>query len=97
MRLLDVLKIIQQMSVARNKVLFSSKGVFCLLIRPAIDAMYYWFNITMGLFFNIPLPVKAGKKSFSVDDLQHLENSCFLSTVGRVTSEIKWVDSCVVF
>lgn len=77
MRLLPLLKIIQQMSMARNKKLFSSKDVFCLFIRPAIDAMYYWFNVTMGLYFNIPLPGIAGMKSFPVDDLQPLVNLHF--------------------
>lgn len=56
-----------------------------------------WFNVTTGLFFNILLPVTADKKSFPVDDLQNLVNLCFLSTVSRVVSEIKLVDSCVVF
>lgn len=97
MRLLALLKIIQQMSMARDKKLFSSKDVFCLFIRPAIDAMYYWFNVTVGLYFNIPLPGIAGKKSFPVDDLQPLVNLHFLCTLSRVTPKIIWVDSCVVF
>lgn len=77
--------------------LSSSKDVLIIFLWAVTDAMYYWFNVATGLFFNIPLPGVSGKESFLVGDLQHLGYLGFLPPVSRVTSEIKLVDSFVVF
>lgn len=53
--------------------------------------------LLQNFFFNIPLPGISGKESFPGGDLEHLVYLGFLSPVSRVTSEIKLVDSFVVF